>query len=1308
MVRTLWPALWGRAIKDVWPGGLAAWDAGEWAGRHLAPEGPFPAIRIGDQPYGVLPATALDQWVGHPSDPPIESQELRARVRRFRDLAAGVAEAEGNVAGASTERFLDLISHTPTTAHYGWEWLLPLEWVRLAWIAAGNPIPLTVLENRWNTDAAAVLAESLQPLSRHQPLGGLTAAGEPFVVRIPQRLIDGDSRRAIEALLRAAPEPLAYTTDTRWQHPMTLLARLVRHALILTNAEVRRAADALADGTLAAMSAQLLIPADATELANLAGSADVTAVPALANSGIGVAEAIARAWCGVRDGAERLLAEHQPRLSQLLNTTLDVSSHRVDPWVTGFAARRLRWLAARGARWRLGVYGWVDSPRPWDHPIPNVVPLEPGPTTAGLLHAPSPAQALTAALLRDRAIRDPLDPRWDIALTSEKIRHAKRLGEHVRQGVHIKEALGLLIEQIAGDPALVLKLRKDFPMRPEHEGRRVADGEKILEAALTAPATLPGTLASQIAPLKDAIDTYGDLLIVDAVYQLVSGRGDLAAESMEAAAGLGAPPELRALTTHRSGRSVSTVVLAAIPHAEVPSGLAPNPGRVADPSLARLLDDTIGGAGWTWSVSRHGLAPVVVSCQDLGLEPINLLAFAPGELSNALRRFAGAQAGAVVVSTGGSERLAQAGRLAALLNGSDDVPPLIDAREDRPLLTKAAADLRKRAVRLGAEAAGLRDRLRAAATRSTALGETLRWGIRVDATLAATAQAEDAAAILDTRLKSHPAPAAQDLGALRTVIRGLSGTSALPVVFSLPASDLPVLVPAASAGVPGLGESWLGTVAAVRAPLARVDAHQLGAGSSFGAAPWREWTNPEALGDPWLTDPERGNALIAAFAPGSALPSAGTPRWPFSIAGPRRFRAGAMKPRSPSASTHRNRAPRRPFCSQCLPISWRRWTPEPSSQSRRKPGCLLAREWRRRTGSRHTATRSRFRFCWPPDPPRSILRTHNERLRPAPPSRTGSPARRSAQRISRGSGRPRGFLGASGNSASIRGRTRRRRSRSPCTRLTSPSTSMRAAPTLIRPSSRRKRSSKRRSTTGGRSAGAFGWDARRRPCSLRSRRGPPPRTCERSRSASPRRRTTSSPPSWTAAQGLSLRPARGPAIWKDVPRALPDRWHTEKLGYECDFMVGPAAQRTTLQLRDHDGGDIDWYSVDGSGPAPAATVAPIAPRFVIPSRLRYPGAPHPRWWEIEDHNVDVGGFPPDRTHIATILLLDVVLAHSDDWFTFVVPSPLPADGITPPSSGVVVTLHDVKVRIRSTTRIPCRRLRRGRCSARRASTARRS
>ena len=53
------------------------------------------------------------------------------------------------------------------------------------------------------------------------------------------------------------------------------------------------------------------------------------------------------------------------------------------------------------------------------------------------------------------------------------------------------------------------------------------------------------------------------------------------------------------------------------------------------------------------------------------------------------------------------------------------------------------------------------------------------------------------------------------------------------------------------------------------------------------------------------------------------------------------------------------------------------------------------------------------------------------------------------------------------------------------------------------------------------------------------------------------------------------------------------------------------------KIVEESGGQVDWYSVDADAPLAAPGVPPSATE-VIPNRMRYLGAPHPRWWQIED------------------------------------------------------------------------------------------
>jgi hypothetical protein len=125
-----------------------------------------------------------------------------------------------------------------------------------------------------------------------------------------------------------------------------------------------------------------------------------------------------------------------------------------------------------------------------------------------------------------------------------------------------------------------------------------------------------------------------------------------------------------------------------------------------------------------------------------------------------------------------------------------------------------------------------------------------------------------------------------------------------------------------------------------------------------------------------------------------------------------------------------------------------------------------------------------------------------------------------------------------------------------------------------------------------------------------------------------------------------------------------DLWNPAELAYDATF----TAEGTALTLSRHDGGDLDWYSVDADAPLPPAAVAP-EPAELYPRRVTYPGAPLPRWWQIEDAQVDIGGYPPDRAHLPTLLLIDLLVNQSDDWFTFPVAA----------RAGHVVTLDEVVV-----------------------------
>jgi hypothetical protein len=902
----LFPVLFGRALKDRWGAGMETWDLGQWARRCLAPQGDFPTIRVADQPYGVLPVTRLQarpgsadrRWVPHPADPPVEQGIVRALVELLPRWAA-VAEEDGNVIGADTERLLGLLGRTPVSAAWARRRVLAIDLLRALGFSHGAEGFLQRLEQTWRREVEEGDPPIRRAVRRLIPLGAATW--------LPAELMGGPSAPAIRRMLDSTHEELLVRSDPDWVTdgaPAPLLARLVRHALVLTNAELWRLLDPEPPEP---WRPPLMPPIETPErLAELAWEdprpeglqddqrridfADLEGGSDIAGGGPGdrpIAR-IAHGWEAVRDGAEALASGEldEATLDRGLRALLDSTSHRLDPWASGVAARRLRWLQSRDAHWVSGAYGWVDAPRPFEEREGDdgEKELRPGPTEAGLLHAPSHAQALTAAILRDHAVRRHDTARWAIALDSKKVRAAERLAGEVRAGAHVREALGRLVEEIVGDPDGVRELRREpFLLRPEHEGRRVCDGEAVVRAAAREPASLPASVPAEkvkeIAELQDVLDTYADLLVADGVFDVVGGRPDRAAEAMEAAAGLGPPSDLRMLRTPREGTALSTVVLALL--ADEPPDDPTAPGAIADPLFAALLEHETGrpaAAAWRWDVAGRP-----VSLADLGLAPVDALTVPAGALAARVRAVAGV---GPRVALGEPPALATARTLAELLGSQPGPPPALldpDPPAEAAVATAAARDMGARIEELSAAAEALAARLETAPS-PAAVAEAERWGIESDEGTVSE-RAEGAAKTLRERIDDEAAGGGErDLVAR---LRALAGAAALPAVWRVPRPALD-FAPADGGRLreneaPRLDEEWLAVMAAVRPALARLEAWQLARESG----PWRAWSTHAE--DPWRAKWLAANAADRkatpreqAIAYGAFTPSAHGGSTPFA------------------------------------------------------------------------------------------------------------------------------------------------------------------------------------------------------------------------------------------------------------------------------------------------------------------------------------------------------------------------------------------------------------------------------------------
>ena len=78
--------------------------------------------------------------------------------------------------------------------------------------------------------------------------------------------------------------------------------------------------------------------------------------------------------------------------------------------------------------------------------------------------------------------------------------------------------------------------------------------------------------------------------------------------------------------------------------------------------------------------------------------------------------------------------------------------------------------------------------------------------------------------------------------------------------------------------------------------------------------------------------------------------------------------------------------------------------------------------------------------------------------------------------------------------------------------------------------------------------------------------------------------------------------------------------------------------------------------------------------------MTFPGAPAPRFWEMEDARIAYGLVPVGPTDLAQLLMIEYASSYGNDWF--VVPLSLPVGSVTRVDSLVVTDTFGVRSLIR--------------------------
>ena len=141
-------------------------------------------------------------------------------------------------------------------------------------------------------------------------------------------------------------------------------------------------------------------------------------------------------------------------------------------------------------------------------------------------------------------------------------------------------------------------------------------------------------------------------------------------------------------------------------------------------------------------------------------------------------------------------------------------------------------------------------------------------------------------------------------------------------------------------------------------------------------------------------------------------------------------------------------------------------------------------------------------------------------------------------------------------------------------------------------------------------------------------------------------------------------------------------WVPDRLEYRFSAGVTVPEGRLTLTAPEHTGDRLDWDAFSAGAPATGgpAAAARATSVDVAPALLQIPGMPALTFWEIEDPRFDPGSIEAGPADTGRLLLVEVALAYSADWF--LLPLRLPAASLTRIDSLAVTDTFGVTTLIR--------------------------
>lgn len=527
----LWPGTLGYMMRTMMQPVFAHADIDAtrlFLSRYAIGRGWIPALRVGDQPYGVLPCTDFAR-IGWFESKRIEAATGSSFLRRLYALVtrmdADWIELLGRVSYIGIpsrdphQVLLDVlglhpasVEYHPLTAHSEAQHFhhltlanYPLALSFLATLDAASADPMQLLRDFGY--AGTTKPDALDKLfSSRQPRLDGPVVDEPPISETARLTQVAAGANYIQWLIKAAETDLDILQEERGfdagKRPRALLYLLLRHAMQLSYHLVGAKRRSASDTDLAKHLIEpkyVHVAADArpseSRYAILMRDAPEAGTATKARLADYISRNLRRLDPELTEqvaALDHLAGATTARLERAFAEHIDLCSYRLDAWKQGllhWQLERMRAVPAiegqreSGAGLYLGAFGWLEDVRPENkHLTPQQLPddiaklvdrpadppLMHDPTNAGLIHAPSLNHATTAAVLRNGWLSH--GGRLAVDLSSRRVRLALGILEGMRNGQSLGALLGYHFERALHDSsaigvrAIAFELRRQFPL----------------------------------------------------------------------------------------------------------------------------------------------------------------------------------------------------------------------------------------------------------------------------------------------------------------------------------------------------------------------------------------------------------------------------------------------------------------------------------------------------------------------------------------------------------------------------------------------------------------------------------------------------------------------------------------------------------------------------------------------------------------------------------------------------------------------------------------------------------------------------